>query len=210
MEPLDKVLRLICIQSYCNNGLKTKVLDYYKREIIQTYGYEHLVTLMNLEKAGLLRQSGQRHYPTIRKSLKLIVDEVNEQNPNDISYVYSGYAPLSIRLAQYHARPGWRSITEVLNLLPGPTIEEIQQIPVALRKRRSSITSSHSSVMDQKVTLVVFLGGVTFAEIAALRFLAQQDDGGTDYVIATTKIISGSTLLDSVMEKLSPVHLNPF
>lgn len=31
--------------------------------------------------------------------------------------------------------------------------------------------------MDQKVTLVVFLGGVTFAEIAALRFLAQQDDG---------------------------------
>lgn len=34
---------------------------------------------MNLEKAGLLRQSGQRHYPTIRKSLKLIVDEVNEQ-----------------------------------------------------------------------------------------------------------------------------------
>lgn len=30
-----QVLRLICIQSYCNNGLKTKVLDYYKREIIQ-------------------------------------------------------------------------------------------------------------------------------------------------------------------------------
>ena len=61
---------------------------------------------------------------------------ISLQNPNDISYVYSGYAPLSIRLAQYHARPGWRSITEVLNLLPGPTIEEIQQIPVALRKRR--------------------------------------------------------------------------
>ena len=58
------------------------------------------------------------------------------QNPNDISYVYSGYGPLSIRLAQYYARPGWRSITEVLNLLPGPTIEEIQQIPVAVRKRR--------------------------------------------------------------------------
>ena len=41
----------------------------------------------------------------------------------------------------------------------------------------SSITSSHSSLADQKVTLVFFLGGVTYAEIAALRFLAQQDDG---------------------------------
>ena len=30
---------------------------------------------------------------------------------------------------------------------------------------------------DQKVTLIFFLGGVTFAEIAALRFLSQQEDG---------------------------------
>ena len=34
-EPLIKVLRLLCIQSCCNNGFKPKVLDYYKREIIQ-------------------------------------------------------------------------------------------------------------------------------------------------------------------------------
>ena len=27
------------------------------------------------------------------------------------------------------------------------------------------------------MTLVIFLGGVTFAEIAALRFLSQQEDG---------------------------------
>ena len=58
------------------------------------------------------------------------------QNPSDIAYVYSGYAPLSVRLAQYLARPGWRSITEVLSLLPGPKVEEVQQIPAALRKRR--------------------------------------------------------------------------
>lgn len=57
------------------------------------------------------------------------------QNPNDISYVYSGYAPMSVRLAQIAHRPGWRSITEALNLLPGPTIDEIQQIPIALRRR---------------------------------------------------------------------------
>ncbi|KAL5017366.1 hypothetical protein ScPMuIL_006955 [Solemya velum] len=209
-EPLTKVLQLVCIQSYCNNGLKPKVLEFYKREILQTYGYEHLITLLNIEKAGLLRLHGNRTYPTLRKSLKLIIEDVNEQNPHDISYVYSGYAPLSVRLAQYLARPGWRSITEVLNLLPGPTIEEIQQIPLALRKRRNSITSSHSSTSEQKVTLVLFLGGVTYAEIAALRFLAQQDDGGTDYLIASTKLINGVSLFNSIMEKLEPAKLNPF
>lgn len=36
----------------------------------------------------------------------------------------------------------------------------------------SSLTSNNS----QSVTLVYFLGGITYAEIAALRFLAQQDD----------------------------------
>ncbi|XP_041347888.1 vacuolar protein sorting-associated protein 33A-like [Gigantopelta aegis] len=207
---LTKVLRLICIQSYCNDGLKQKVLDFYKREIIQTYGYEHLLTLMNLEKTGLLSQHGNRTYAVIRKSLRLMVEDVNEQNPNDISYVYSGYAPLSVRLAQYLARPGWRSITEVLNLLPGPKVEEIQQIPVGLRKRRTSISSSHSSTGEQKVTLVFFLGGVTYAEIAALRFLAQQDDGGTDYIIATTKIITGKSVIKSITDKLEVVKLNPF
>ena len=45
----------------------------------------------------------------------------------------------------------------------------------------SSISSSQSSAGEQKVTLVYFLGGVTFAEIAALRLLAQQDEGITDF-----------------------------
>ena len=58
------------------------------------------------------------------------------QNPNDISYVYSGYAPLSIRLTQVLARPGWRSIEEVLKMLPGPHFEERQQLPAGLHKKR--------------------------------------------------------------------------
>jgi len=37
--------------------------------------------------------------------------------------------------------------------------------------------STHSSIGEQKVTLVFFLGGVTFAEVSALRFLAQLEDG---------------------------------
>ena len=46
---------------------------------LKTYGYEHLLTLMNLEKTGLLCPHGNRTYAVIRKSLRLIVEEVNEQ-----------------------------------------------------------------------------------------------------------------------------------
>ena len=38
-----------------------------------------MLTLNNLERCGLLKNQGQRTYPTIRKSLRLIVEEVNEQ-----------------------------------------------------------------------------------------------------------------------------------
>ena len=54
---------------------------------------------------------------------------------------------------------------------------------------------------ENRVTLIFFLGGVTFAEIAALRFLSQLEDGGTEYVIATTKLINGASWLESLMEK---------
>lgn len=194
-HPLIKVLRLVCLQSVCNSGLKQKVLDYYKREILQTYGYEHILTLHNLEKAGLLKAQtgGRNNYPTIRKTLRLWMDDVNEQNPTDISYVYSGYAPLSVRLAQLLSRPGWRSIEEVLRILPGPHFEERQPLPTGLQKKRQP--------GENRVTLVFFLGGVTFAEIAALRFLSQLEDGGTEYVIATTKLMNGNSWIEALMEK---------
>uniref|UniRef100_A0A2K6DRC4 Vacuolar protein sorting-associated protein 33A n=1 Tax=Macaca nemestrina TaxID=9545 RepID=A0A2K6DRC4_MACNE len=155
---LIKVLRLVCLQSV--------FLEYYKREILQTYGFEHMLTLHNLEKAGLLKPQtgGRNNYPTIRKTLALWMDDVKEQNPKDISYMYSGYALLSVRLAQLVSRPGWRSIDEVLCILPGPHFEEPQPLPTGLQKKRQP--------GENRVTLIFFLGGITFAEIAAMRFLS--------------------------------------
>jgi len=124
--------------------------------------------------------------------------------------VYSGYAPLSIRLAQVLHRPGWRSITEVLNLLPGPTVEDVQQIPGWLRNRSRHNSTGSTQNADQKLTLVFFLGGVTYAEVSALRFLSQLEDGPAEYIIATTKMINGSTWLQSVMDTFTPQPANPF
>lgn len=70
--PLRNVLRLICMQCIAGSGLKPKVLDYYKRELVQVYGIEVLLVIGNLERAGLLKiQTGSRTYAVLRKVNKL-------------------------------------------------------------------------------------------------------------------------------------------
>jgi hypothetical protein len=68
----------------------------------QAYGYHHIPLFIALEKLNLLSSTTAPAYPfpTLRKSLRLIVDDVDDATPNDVSYVYSGYAPISIRLVQ--------------------------------------------------------------------------------------------------------------
>ncbi|KAJ0047229.1 hypothetical protein Pint_05996 [Pistacia integerrima] len=126
--------------------------------------------------------------------------------PTDISYVFSGYAPLSIRLVQNAVRSGWRPMEEILKLLPGPHME----------MKRGGFSSSPSSDMLQgplgsmdkladgrrSLVLVVFIGGVTFAEIATLRFLSAQEGMAYDLIVGTTKIVSGNSLVETFIEKL--------
>jgi len=116
------------------------VLEHYKREIIHAFGFQHMITLYNLEACGLLKvQQSNRPFTVIRRTLNLTVDDVNEIHPTDISYVHSIYAPLSVRLIQWAAKPGWKSILDVLNLIPGQLVQETQSLPINLR-RRSKLT----------------------------------------------------------------------
>ena len=50
------------------------------------------------------------------------------------------------------------------------------------------------------VTLVFFLGGCTYAEIAALRWLSRNGVPRREYIVATTHICTGDTLLESLSE----------
>ncbi|KAJ3224336.1 hypothetical protein HK099_008580 [Clydaea vesicula] len=152
-RPIQQILRLLCLYSLVNDGLKVKHFDFMKKEIVQTYGYEQILTLQNLQKVGLLKKqvatsslalAKSNNFPSIRKSLRLIVDDVNEHTPNDISYVYSGFAPISIRLVQLATHKlvdetkkldannnnnviGWKNWEDALKLLNGVTFEETQK-----------------------------------------------------------------------------------
>ncbi|RCI15408.1 hypothetical protein L249_7032 [Ophiocordyceps polyrhachis-furcata BCC 54312] len=233
--PLRETLRLLCIYSCISGGVKPKEYDIFRRLILQCYGYQHILTLRNLEKlqlflsrysplAGVLPLSGgsasgpKTNYGLLRKQLRLIVDEVQEDNPNDIAYVYSGYAPLSIRLVQCvlqkqqllsmtkgnngpsaagagAATQGWHGFDEALKNVRGPTFYETQKGEDKAVKARALLAGS-----GQKQTVfVVLVGGITFTEIAALRFLAKQEEDRRNIVICTTSIISGNRMMDAAI-----------
>ena len=65
---LNKLLRLVCLQSLVSSGLKPKLLELYRRLVVQSYGYQHLLTLDNLERAGLFTlNAGHKTFATLRK-----------------------------------------------------------------------------------------------------------------------------------------------
>eukprot|EP00897_Mesotaenium_endlicherianum_P000069 jgi/Mesen1/10062/ME000730S09345 len=165
-EPLVRTLRLLCLLSLTHGGLPKKQFDHIRREVLHSYGFEHLFTLDNLEKAGLLRrQEVKGSWPATKRGLRLVVEDLDDSNPTDMAYVFSGYAPLSVRLVQ-HALAG------------------------------GGCGEGHS---ERSLVLVVFIGGVTFAEISALRWLSSQEDVKHDFLIATTKLINGSSLLQTLV-----------
>jgi hypothetical protein len=158
--PWSTVLRTVILISQTSNGIKAKDLEVFKREFLQVYGYHHLPRLIALEKLHLLVKSPPavpQPFASLRKALRLIVDDVDDGAPNDISYVYSGYAPISIRLVQCvtqknavlagtpgggvegdvrssrhelpkaHPISGWKGFEDVLASIPGATVDVRQK-----------------------------------------------------------------------------------
>lgn len=177
------VVRLLCLLSLVQGGFKQKTLDDLQHEVLQTYGYGHLSLFVHLKSLGLLTinnkaLSSKSPFAVARKPLRLIVDDVDERAPEDIAYVYSGYAPMSIRLlqgalARNGAFLGWQSIQDTLKVLPGPMVDRTQEVADEGESQLTEQSKSHR----ESVTLLCFLGGCTYTEISAVRWMNQQNRG---------------------------------
>ena len=238
--PITTILRLLCLESCISGGLRAKDLDNFKRLILHAYGYQHILTIDALEKMGLLNsrasanilmnplgvgsgapEGSRTNYNYLRRVLKLVVDEVNEQNPNDIAYVYSGYAPLSVRLAQSilqkqqlltiikgaapaasngvsSAAHGWQGFEDALRNVKGATFNKVQKVEEQAVKARHMLTGTGGR---PKIVVIMFLGGITFTEIAALRFVAKAEEGRRKFLICTTDIVSGDRMMEAAIEE---------
>ena len=236
--PLATVLRLLCLESCLGGGIRARSLETLKRAILLAYGHQHLLTLSNLEKTGLLYATGSSsssatngHPPTptnyalARKLLRIIVDEVNETEPDDVAYVFSGYAPLSVRLVQAvlqkkilatltSANPasaaaaaasspaqGFRPFDEAVKSVRGAVVDVVQSGEERAARARLSLAGQGGVGAVGKTVVVFFLGGVTRAEVSALRFVGKKVTEGRKILVATTEIVTGDRIVGALMEK---------
>ena len=215
--PPYRFLRLLCLQSLTGNGIKSSKYDSLRREAVQTYGYEYLGVLNDLERAGLLRrretfslESMATPYSTLRKALDLIDADVDPSDPRDVSYVSSGYAPMTVRWVE-KAMDGYAGAEDAMMELPtgsGGRWVDVEQRRDAETLAESLARGKGGTLRSlagggggdgRPVLLVYYVGGVTFMELAALRFLSR---GGTGFpyriVCCATEVVNGSTLLRSL------------
>ncbi|KAI2794998.1 hypothetical protein POX_a01601 [Penicillium oxalicum] len=235
--PLKSVLRLLCLESCMAGGFRPRDLENFKRQVVQAYGHQHLLTFWALEKMELLQprssataillptsgsQAGSKtNYGYLRKNLRLVIEEVSEKEPDDISYVYSGFAPLSVRLVQCvlqkqyvialakggtpatsmnnagPAPPGWLGFEDIVKSARGSTFNIVQKGDDKAVRARQTLSGNSAT----KTVYVFFLGGITFTEIAALRFIAAQEAPKRKIMICTTGIINGDRMMEAAIEK---------
>ncbi|XP_060574678.1 vacuolar protein sorting-associated protein 33B-like [Ruditapes philippinarum] len=207
-------LKLMCLTSLTNDGIPARDYKSLKTQFVQSHGFEQLITFHNLKKVGLLREqevSSQSRvsagvaaltrnssFKNIRKRLNLIPSvDVDLRSPCDMSYVFSGaYAPLSCKLVeQVLQREGFSGMEEITKHIPGSVHADVK-----LRTPGKGIKGmTNQPGRPAPVVLVYFIGGCTYSEIAALRFLGKQQ--GYKFIVATTSLFNGNSMLNTVIEK---------
>uniref|UniRef100_G3PZG6 VPS33B late endosome and lysosome associated n=1 Tax=Gasterosteus aculeatus aculeatus TaxID=481459 RepID=G3PZG6_GASAC len=202
-------------------GLLPKDYRSLKAQYLQSYGADHLLTFSNLRQAGLLAEqpagealsameskvgklvndktagkltdafsslARKSNFRALSRKLNLVPksdEEYDLRVPRDMAYIFSGaYVLLSCKLVeQVLERDGWTGMDEVTRLLNG---------------HEFAVTADARTQGDaRRVVLVMFLGGCTFSEISALRFLGREK--GYKFIVVTTAITNSSRLIESLL-----------
>ena len=114
------------------------------------------------------------------------VQKLSDLNiPNDVSYAYIGYAPIILRLVEKGVSQGWCSIKDVLKKIPGdsnfPTDE----------------SDMINNTVDKQFILLIFIGGITYGELAGIR-LMNKKNRNKKFIVITTGIINSKKIFESL------------
>jgi hypothetical protein len=213
-------LRLLCLLALTQDELSADEVTLLKTEFLHCCGYEHLVAFHNLEKLGLLTRQGTEtnqggvfsganeaagklagrvaqvvsqlpkrvgSFQAFAHRLKLfpqVSDEYDLKHPKDPGYVFGGlYVPVVCQLVSLLIK-NELSPDEVMKL--GPSIGTT-----------SWAQNAGKMSAAPKSFLVYFVGGVTYAEIAAFQLLEKLK--GVRILVAGTSIINGNRFIQSIM-----------
>ena len=202
-KDLYKILNLILLDSLTQNGIKE--YSSLKRDIMNIYGYQNIFLFRNLEELGLIKERGTKitkkifksNLQKINENLNLINVEFNIEKIFDLSYIDDGYCPLTLKLIEKAVEGGWKRIRDTLELIPGET-----SIPY----NEEEVTNPTENL---NTIFVVFLGGITYAEIEGIRYLnrkykelyEKENKPRKQFIIITTQILNYKKLYDNLGKK---------
>ena len=148
---------------------------------------------------------GNVNFSKLSERFNLLNPEVSSDDPNDVAYVTSGFAPLIARLAERAMNGKWANDPS-FGLVPGaPPRTERQGLPEGISQADYDAGVDEHGITRRKTMLVYVIGGITFMEIAALRFLSAQVDAEFDIIIATTKLVNGKNFVGGMEGHAYPV-----
>ena len=173
---------------------------------------------MNLQEAGLFTLQDKRNkweWEKVKTNFGMIIENLNLVSPNNSAYVHGYFAPLSVRIierlfGQDAGNPGLQNpptgmskgLRDHLKLLG--VGEDKLYVPANEAKLFAPATTTGGvnlmprGAPKKKKILVFFVGGITYAEIAALRFL-QNVNPMFKIIIGTTSILSGYRCLNDFL-----------
>ena len=217
---LYKLINLFILETLTQGCVK----DYnaLKRDILNVYGYQHVFLLRDLETIGLIKEKAdaigmikekvniknmimELTYPQILNKLGLINPDANDPKNKfkDCSYIFQGYCPIILRLIERAVEGKWGKLRDVITKIPGYTMfpdneSEIEHPP-------------HSDQQKVHTIFVLFVGGVSYNEIAGIRFInrklkaaydkvKEKDKNATrvQLIIVTNEILNKKRIFDSL------------
>ena len=142
-----------------------------------------------MEELKILNKDGKsKLYQILLEKLNLINFNVDFKNPNDTSFVYGGFAPISIRIIELIFKKGFNYVLKDVIKNIGcdysfPSDEQPILNPIA----------------ENNFILLVFTGGITYSEIAAIRFLNKiKEFSKYKFLIITTNIINAKSFFEEI------------
>ena len=213
-KDLISLIKLMIIESLTQNGIQG--YQKLKREILNIYGFQKIFLFRDLEILGWLREKQilknlkniiDFTYSQIYEKLQLVKENYQPLVVEDCSYVLSGYCPISLKIIEKAVYGEWYTIIDVLRKMPGATYcpenEKVIKEPVK----------------DRNIMFIIFVGGVTYTEIEAIRFLNRKFNEEnlkgkrkkTQFIILTTGILNSKKILHNLgKEVYSPLNMKMF
>ena len=180
---LYDILRLMVIENNTRNGIfKYNIL---KRDLLNIYGFQYIFLFDNLEKLDWLKDRDffQRvkkfvstDYLSYINKFQLINKNFNMEKITDCSFVLGELCPICLKLIEKFISGGWSNFIDLLK-----------------KKSFLDYPKNEKQIFENKkeknFIFVVFIGGITYAEIEGIRFL-NMINNDFKFIIITTSILN--------------------